>query len=159
MSQRARDLAKRLEAFSSDAAAFVENCSDKDWGKTSSGEDWPVGVVARHLGVGHFGVLDLAKMIVTGKPLPELTGEMVDQMNARHAEEQAGCTKGEVLGILRTKGPEFARYVAGLSDEDLERAGYLALLGRDVSTEKLIELVIFKSGKEHFENMKAAVGK
>jgi hypothetical protein len=76
MSQRARELAEKLEVFCSDVATFVENCSDEDWGKTCSGEGWPVGVVARHLGVGHFGILDLAKRIVGGEPLPELTGEM-----------------------------------------------------------------------------------
>jgi hypothetical protein len=157
MSERARELAEKLQAFSSDVAAFVENCSDEDWGKTCSGEGWPVVVVARHLGLGHFGVLGLAKMLVAGEPLPELTGAMVDQMNAQHAEEHADCTKDEVLGFLRAKGPEFAGYVAGLSDEDLDRAAYLALLGRDVSTERLIELVILNSGKEHLENMKAAV--
>ncbi len=158
MSQRARELAEKLEGFCSDVAAFVENCSDEDWGKTCSGEGWAVGVVARHLGVGHFGILDLAKSIVAGEPLPELTGEMIDQMNVQHAEEHAGCTKDEVLGFLRANGPEVAGYVAGLSNEDLDRAGYLALIGRDVSAEKLIELVILKSGKEHLENMKAAVG-
>ncbi len=158
MSQRARELAEKLEGFCSDVAAFVENCSDEDWQKTCSGEGWPVGVVARHLGVGHFGILDLAKSIVGGEPLPELTGAIIDQMNVQHAEEHAGCTKHEVLGFLRANGPEVAGYVAGLSDEDLDRAGYLALLGRDASTEKLIELVILKSGKEHLENMKAAVG-
>jgi hypothetical protein len=81
----------------------------------------------------------------------------MDQMNAQHAEKHAGCTKDEVLGILRAKVPEFVRYVTGLSDEDLDCAGYLALLGREVSIEKLIELVIFNSGKEHFENLKGAV--
>ena len=157
MSQRARELAEKLEVFRSDVVAFVENCSDDDWGKTCSAEGWPVGVVARHLGASHLGVLDLARMIVAGKPLPKLTGEIIDQMNARHAEKHAGCTKNEVLGILEAKVPEFVRYVAGLSDEDVDRAGYLALLGSDVSIEKLIELVVLNSGRKHLENMKGAV--
>ena len=96
-------------------------------------------------------------MIVAGEPLPELTGEMIDQMNAQHAEKHTGCTKDEVLGYLRNKGPEIAGYVAGLSDQDLDRTAYLALLGSDVSTEKFIKFVILDSGKEHFENMKAAL--
>ena len=157
MSQRARELAEKLEVFRSDVVAFVENCSDDDWGKSCSAEGWPVGVVARHLGASHLGVLDLAKMIVAGQALPELTTEIIDQMNAQHAEKHAGCTRDEVLGILRAKVPEFVQYVAGLSDEDLDRAGYLALLGSDVTIEKLIELVVLNPGKEHFKNMKIAV--
>jgi hypothetical protein len=158
MSQRARELSEKLETFRSDIVTFVENCSDDDWGKTCSAEGWPVGVVARHLGVSHLGVLDLARMIVADKPLPKLTSEIIDQMNAQHAEKHADCTKDEVLGILGGKVPEFVRYVAGLSDEDLNRAGYLALFGSDVSIEKLIELVVLNSGKKHFENMKGTVG-
>jgi len=156
MSQRAGELAAKLEVFRSDIVTFVENCSDDDWGKTCSAEGWSVGVVARHLGASHLGVLDLAKMIVAGKALPELTTEIIDQLNAQHAEKHAGCTRDEVLGILGAKVPEFVQYVAGLSDEDLDRAGYLALLGSDVSIEKLIELVVLNSGKEHFESMKIA---
>ena len=158
MSQRARELSEKLETFRSDIVTFVENCSDDDWGKTCSAEGWPVGVVARHLGVSHLGVLDLARMIVAGKPLPKLTSEIIDQMNAQHAEKHAGCTKDEVLGILGAKIPEFVRYVAGLSDEDLNRAGYFALFGSDVSVDKLVELVVLNSGKKHFENMKGAAG-
>jgi hypothetical protein len=157
MSERARKLAEKLKAFNSDVTAFVENCSDKDWGKICSGEGWPVGIVARHLGASHFGALDLAKMIIAGEPLPKLTAETIDQMNARHAEKYADCTKDEVLGLLRTNGAQLAQYVAGLSSEDLDRAGYLAFLDSDVSAEKLIELVIFSSGKVHLESMKAAV--
>ena len=157
MSERAKELAEKLEAFRSDIVTFVENCSEDDWGKTCSAEGWPVRVVARHLGAAHLGVLDLARMLVAGAPLPNLTSEIIDQMNAQHAEKHAGCTKDEVLGILGAKVPEFVRYVAGLSDEDLNRAEYLALLGSDVSVEKLVELVVLNSGKEHFKNMKGAV--
>jgi hypothetical protein len=89
--------------------------------------------------------------------LPKLTAETIDQMNAQHAERHAECTKDEVLVLLHTNGAQLAQYVAGLSSEDLDRAGYLAFLESDVSAQKLIELVIFNSGKEHFENMKAAV--
>ena len=136
----------------------MENCSDNDWQKVCYGEGWPVNVVARHIGAGHFGALNLAKMIVAGEPLPELSGEMIDQMNAQHAQKHTGCTKDEVLGYLRNKGSKLAEYVASLNDEDLDRVGRLDVVGGDVTTEKFIEFVILNSGKEHFEHMKAAVG-
>ena len=158
MSQRAKELAEKVKAFSSELTAFVESCSDEDWGKTCSGEGWPINVVARHIAAGHYGALNLAKMIVAGESLPELSGEMIDQMNAQHAEKHTGCTKEEVLGYLRAKGSELADYVTGLSEDDLDRIGHLAAVGGDVTTEKFIELVILNSGKEHFENMKSATG-
>ncbi|UCG12341.1 MAG: hypothetical protein JSU72_17880, partial [Deltaproteobacteria bacterium] len=75
MSQRARELAEQFTAFNNEVIAFVENCSNGDWRKVCSGEQWSVGVVARHMAAGHYGALDLAKMIVAGQPLPELSGE------------------------------------------------------------------------------------
>ena len=158
MSQRAKELAERLTAFNGEIIAFVENCSDEDWTKVCSGEQWSVGVVARHLAAGHYGVLNLVKLVVSGEPLPDITMEAIDQMNAEHAEEHADCTRAEVLSLLRENGSSIAEYVAGLGDEDLDRAGHLVLLGGDVSAWQVFERVILQSGGEHLASMKAAAG-
>jgi hypothetical protein len=59
--------------------------------------------------------------------------------------------------VLRRYGAALVDYVAGLSDADLERAGRLALAGGRLTAQQLIEVVILKSGGEHFASMKAAV--
>ena len=42
-------------------------------------------MVARHVAAGHYRVLALAKMIVEGRQLPDISREGIDQANAQHA--------------------------------------------------------------------------
>ena len=158
MNQRTKELVERFTAFNNDFIAFVGNCSDEEWRKVCSGEEWTVGVVAHHVAAGHFGAIDLVRMIVAGEAMPEITMEAIDQMNAQHAKEHANCTQEEVLGLLRKNGTAFASYLEGLSEEDLVRTGYFAAIGGDVSAQQLIEMLILQSAGEHLESMKAATG-
>lgn len=158
MSQRAEELSERFINFNNEVIEFVENCSDEDWKKVCSGENWPVGVVARHIAAGHYSAFGLAKMIVDSKQLPELTNEAINQGNAQHAEKHANCTKDEVLGILREKGSSVAEYFAGLDDADLDRTSNLSVAGGTISTQQFIENIIINSGIEHLTNMKSVTG-
>jgi len=157
MTERAKDLAERLSAFNQELMGFVGNCSDEDWRKVCRGENWSVAVLARHIPAAHYRAFKLAKMIVAGETLPQVSMETVDQMNARHAEKYASCTKDEVLGLLREHGESIAEYVSQLSDDDLDRTGHIELMGGDIAVEKFIENVILVSCREHLANMKAAI--
>jgi hypothetical protein len=156
MGQRAEQLARQIDAFRRDLLAFVQDCSDENWTRTLEPEAWSVGVTARHLGAGHLAISDLAAMIVNGKNLPEFTPEQLREMGNDHARRHADCTRSEVAEIINTKGIELADYVAGLSDEDLDREAYLSLAGGNVTTQQLIEMVLLQSGGEHFSNMRQA---
>lgn len=157
MGEKGKELARRLGAFSHDVVTFVEGCSEENWKKACEKEEWPVGVTARHIGTGHFEAAGLARMIVKGEKLPEFTMEQLVAMANEHARQHAGCTREEVLGLLRRNSAALVDYVAGLSDAELDRTGHLALAGGKLSAQQLIEAVILKSGGEHFESMKAAV--
>ena len=156
MSKRAIDLAEQFKALNSDLMAFVENCSDEDWRKVCPGEQWPVGVVARHIAASHFGALGLAKMMVAGDKLPDLTGGVIDRMNSEHAEKHRHCTRDEVLKTLREKGTSIADYVAGLSDADLDRSGHIAAAGGDMTAELVITNLIIRAAEEHLAHANAA---
>jgi hypothetical protein len=156
MTGRSEELAERLRAFNNEVIAFVEKCTDEDWRKMCAWEEWTVGVTARHIGAGHYGVVGLAKMIVNGDKLPELTRDQLIQMANQHAREHAACTKAEVLDILRKNGESLVAYVAGLDDAALDRTGYLAAVGGELNTQQFLENVIVLSGGEHFANMKTA---
>ena len=156
MSKRAVDLAERFKAFNNELIGFVENCSEGNWRKVCPGEQWSVGVVARHIAASHYGALGLAKMMVAGEKLPELTEGVIDQLNSRHAEKHRLCTRDEVLKILRENGRSVADYVAGLSDADLERTGHIAAAGGDMTTEDLVVNILIRNGGEHFASVKAA---
>ena len=157
MNRRAKKLAERLRAFVDDVNAFVEGCSEKDWKKVCTAEEWPVGVTARHIGAGHFEAVDLARMIVSGRKLPEITMEQLAGMANEHARRHAECTREEVLDVLRRNGAALVDYVAGLSDAELDCTGHLALAGGELTAQQLIEAVVLSSGGEHLAHMKAAV--
>ena len=157
MSQKVDTLVEKLATFNNEMLAIVENCTDEDWQKVCGGEQWTVGVVAHHVAAGHYSSLDLVKMIVAGETLPSLTMDTIDRMNAQHAQENANCTREEVLALLREHGATFADYLAGLSEAELSRTGYLAALDGDVSVQQFVEMIILHSAGDHLTNMKTAI--
>jgi len=159
MSQRAQDLSKRIESFRDDVIAYVDALSDEEWNKLCDWEDWTAGVTARHIGAGHFGVAGLLKMIIQGKELPQLTLDEINAMSDKDSREHADCTRQEALDALRKNGSDFAAFVAGLSDDELDRKGSMPAFGGEVSVNQIIEFVVFQSAQQHLDNMKTAVGK
>ena len=135
---------------------FVETCSDADWGKKLDWEEWSVGVAARHIGAGHYSVIPLVQMIVAGEPLPPITMDTLTHSANEHARKHAGCTRNEVLDILRENGNALADYVEGLTGEELDLKGHVEITG-DVAAGTLLKFVVLDSGGEHFANMKKAV--
>ena len=157
MSERAQLLADTIQAFNDAVMAFVDRCPEEAWRKTCPNEDWQVGVVARHVADGHFQVTRLAKTLLQGAPLPELTMEQLIEQANTHAREHVDCTPEEVKKLLAENGAAAVAFTAGLSDDDLDRKGHLALVGGDVSVEQLLTFVIIHSGGEHLTSMQTAI--
>ena len=157
MTSRAQDLADKIEAFNRDVINCVRDCTEADWVKTCAAEDWPLGVVARHLGDGHYRVGELARLIIKGEALPEWTMEEIVQMGNDHARQHAACTKEEVLSILEKNGRALTEYVAALSEDDLDARGTLALLGGDISAQQILEMLVLHSGGDHLKSMRATL--
>ena len=159
MTQRAKEISNRIESFRDQVIAFVENLSDEDWKKTCEWEAWPAGVTARHIGAAHFGIPKMLEMIIKGDALPQVTMDEVNEKAKADARKHLDCTKAEALDLLRNNGAKLVAFVAGLSDDDLARMTRMAAMGGDINTEQVIENVIFRSARQHFDSMKAAVGK
>lgn len=86
----------------------------------------------------------------------------MDQINAnsdKDAREHADCTKAEALEHLRKNGAELAAFIAGLSDDELDRKGSMPAFGGEATLNQIVDFVIFKSAQEHFDSMKTAVGR
>jgi hypothetical protein len=154
MNKKAKDLSTRLKDFNDNMITFIENCSEEEWNKVLDWEKWSIGVTARHIGAGHYEIVDIAKMIVKGEKLPELTMDQITDMANQHARDHGACTKEEVLDLLRTNGASLVDFVSDLDDSQLDSSGYLAAFENDVTVQQLLESVILESAGQHFANMR-----
>ena len=157
MGERAQALANRFDETNREIISTVEKCSDAQWRTKCAGENWSVGVVAHHVAGGHAGIARIVETLAAGQPLPPMTMEMLDQVNAQHAQEQANCTKQETLELLRKNGASAVATVRGLSDEQLQKSGTL-MAGRSMSVEQVIEGVLVGHVKGHLDSIRSAIG-
>ena len=159
MSHRAKDISKRIGSFADEVITFVESLTGSDWNKICDWEDWTVGVTARHVGAGHFAISKMAAMIVKGEDLPPLSMDQINAMSEKDSRKHSDCTKAEALELLRKNSAELAAFASGLTDDELDRKGSMPAFGGEVTTEQLLDFIIFQSAAQHFDSMRDAVGK
>src|SRR6202162_402881 len=121
MGRRAESLADRIEEGAAGLAAFAEGLSETDWRTpmSSSGRDRrSVGVIVHHVASVYPIEIDLARAIASGKAVTDVTWEVVAEMNAKHASDQAGVTKAAALDLLRRNSRQAAVAVRAFSDAE-----------------------------------------
>jgi uncharacterized damage-inducible protein DinB len=158
MSQRATSLADRFEQANEAVIAAVERCSDTDWATTCDGEHWSVGVTAHHVATSYAGFQGIIQGLASGAEMPPFTREMLDQSNAEHAQEFAGCTRAETVALLRTNGRAAADTVRSLSDEQLDRSAPLALAGGNTISAAQIAEFMIGHPRDHLASIRSALG-
>ncbi len=156
--QRASALVQQFETVNNEVIALVEGTSAADWQKTCAGEQWSVGVTARHLASGYRPIAGLIAAVATGQTLPPITQEMLDQGNAQHAKEHANCTKAEVLDLLRNEAVAASQIVSGLSDGQLDNTVTGEVFGGTVSAQQIAEYILIAHTGQHLASLKATVG-
>src|SRR5262245_2976333 len=104
MGAKGEALAKQFEAKVEEATALLEKLSDADWRKTTGAEKWTVAATAHHVASSYEPIAHIIKTIAAGQALPHFTQQMLDEMNAQHAQQFAGCTKPETIGLLKQGG-------------------------------------------------------
>src|SRR5262245_57687870 len=109
MSRRAESLANRIEEGADTLAAFVEGLSESEWKCPVTATDRrPIGVIVHHVASMYPIEVDAARTIASGKPLTDVTWEVVSQLNGKHAEEQSKVTKSAALELLHRNSREAA---------------------------------------------------
>ncbi len=157
MGERAQALADRWEQENGRLIAAIEGFSDEQWRAQCSSEGWSVGVTTHHLADSYEPVAGIVHLAANGQPLPHLTMEMLDERNAQHAQEYAGCTREETLDLLRRSVDSSVRTMRGLSDEQLDRTATSSLMGdAPVSTQQIIEGALFGHFEEHSNSIRSA---
>jgi len=125
---RSAQFADRFEAAQDEFIRLIELVDDEQWRRV--GMNYPqrindedegrtLGVIAHHVAsLGPF-ILERIQLMAAGRFLPPV-GDF-RELNARHAAENAGVTRDEVLKILReTRGP-IAAAVRAIPDDQLDQ--------------------------------------
>ncbi|MGH7415721.1 MAG: DinB family protein [Candidatus Rokuibacteriota bacterium] len=158
MSARAESLAKHFEAKASEMTAVLGNLSDADWKKVTSAETWSVGVTAHHVAGGHEDILGIVKTIASGQSISNFTMAMLDELNAKHANDHAGCTQAETLALHEKGAAGAAAVLRALSDAELDRSGTV-LTGRPpMTTQQVIEGILINHIAVHLDSIRKTVG-
>jgi len=157
MGARSDALAKQLEAKARDAMATLERLSDADWKKVTAAEKWPVGVTAHHMAGAMEPVSYMVRAIAAGEAPGDLTMEMIDEMNARHAKDFAACTRAETIELHRTGTAAAAAAIRGLSDAELARSGTLFEGAPPMTAEQVIVAALLDHMDEHFGSIRKTV--
>jgi len=123
MGERAEGLAKKFEAKAGELSGVLEKLSDADWKKVTSSEKWSVGVTAHHVAGSHGPIAGIVKTVASGQAVPPFTMAQLDESNAKHAKDFAGCTKAETLALHKKGVADAAKMVRGLSDAELDKSG------------------------------------
>jgi hypothetical protein len=159
MGARADALAKRFEGKVQEATTVFEKLSDADWKKITSAEKWSVGVVAHHVAMGHEGIGRIVRTVSAGEAMPHFTMDMLHAMNAKHAQEHAGCTKAETLALHKKNAAAAAGLVRGLGDAELAKKGTVLAGMPPMSVEEIVNGILISHIDEHCGSIRATVGR
>jgi hypothetical protein len=158
MGARSEALAKQFEAKVQEAMAVFEKLSAADWKKVTEAEKWTVGVTAHHLASALDPVAGMVTAIVSGQSPGHFTRAMLDEMNARHAQEHANCTKADTIGLLKRGAAAAAGVVRGLHDDQLAKSGTVFTDAPPITVEQVVTSGLITHIDAHFGSIRKTVG-
>lgn len=162
MGARAEALAKRIEQGAAQLAAYAEKLSDAEWKTPVNPErdGRPVNVIVHHVASVYPVEIQLAQAIGSGKDMSDVTWDVVKNMNAGHAKENANVSSADALDLLRKNSSDAATAVRAMTDEQLETAAPFGLsFGAPVTSQFVIEDHALRHSWHHLARIKETLGK
>jgi len=152
-------LARQFEAKAREASAVLAGLSEGDWKKTTQAEGWTVGVTAHHLAGGLEAVAGIVTTLAAGQSIPNFTTGMLEQMNAGHAKDHAGCTKAETMALFDKGAATATAVLRGLRDDQLGRSGTVFADAPPMTVEQLIARGLLGHIDDHLGSIKKTLGR
>lgn len=161
LSRRSELLAARIEEGADGLAAFAEGLSEAQWRTPISDTDRrTVGVIVHHVASMYPIEIDAARTVASGKPITDVTWEVIADINAKHSQEHAGETKAAALELLRRNSREAADAVRAFTDVDLDRAEPFSLsFGAPMTAQFVIEDHALRHSWHHLARIRKALGR
>ena len=159
--RRAEALAERIEAGAALLAAFAENLSEAEWATPVSATDRrPVGVIVHHVASVYPVEIEVARAVAGGNAVTEVTWEVIADMNAKHALDQAKTSKADTLELLWRNSLAAATAVRRFTDAELDQAAPFSLsFGAPVTAQFVIEDHALRHSWHHLARIREAVGR
>lgn len=160
MSARAEALAQRIEEGARNLAAFAEGLTESEWNTVVKPDGRRVGVIVHHVASVYPIEVHLASEIAAGKTVTGVTWGVVADMNAKHAQDNAGVGKAETLDLLRRASTDAAAAVRALTDAQLDSAAPFSLnADAPLTSQFVIEDHALRHSWHHLAKIKAALGR
>lgn len=148
------DIADRFDAANAEAIDVVLGPARAHWADPTEAEGWPVGVTARHIGLGHELMASWAQALRDRTPLAG--GYDIHQRNAEIAAQGVVATPEEVADLLRDGGARVSATLRELTAEQLE--GEIDFAGRPMPRAMLADASV-RHVQAHLESIKATLNR
>jgi hypothetical protein len=156
MTDRLDKLARQFEDANREFTETVGSVSDEDWRNLCPAENWTVGVTAHHVASSYSLAVEVLQALAVGEARP-VTMKMLDELNAEHALQYAGCTREETVRLLRSDGEKAVGAIRSLSDEALDTRHDLPFLGEQpVRLEQFINSCFIGHQEAHLASIRNA---
>ncbi|HXU23435.1 MAG TPA: DinB family protein [Tepidiformaceae bacterium] len=154
MGTKGNDLAAEFEATNQRLITTIESMTEADWKRPCAGETWPAGVTAHHAAESIGPLSGIVQAMASGGPVPPITPEALDAMNAQHAQREANCTREQTLQLLRTGGEEAVRTLRAIPDDGFARTAVFGPMG-ETSAENFAKAVLIGHLQAHGSSVAA----
>lgn len=159
MSDRANQLADRIDRGAALLAVFARELTDEQWNTKVLPDSRTVGVLVHHVANLYPIEMDVIDAAVAGKAIVDVTWGVVADINRDHARAHANVTKAEALEFLERASRDASRRVRQLSDADLDRAVPFSLSdGAPMTVQFIIEDHPLRHPWHHLARMQRALG-
>ena len=114
------ELGREVSAARERLIQFVGRCQEEQWTARPLGDDdpRPVGVIVDHVADAYEYLGSWVAKLARGEPV-EVTPQVIDELNAAHAEAVAAPTRQDAVEHLLRSGAGFVTLIESLSPQQL----------------------------------------
>ena len=124
MSDRATALADEFQERFATLDRLLQPLTTAQWALPCSGEGWPVGYVAHHIGQGIVRPRGWIEQVLVGEEPFAFDWEVTHELNRRRSARLGLPPRDDTLRFLRVTAEHFGALVRSLSDEQLDGIGF-----------------------------------
>lgn len=124
-SARASELADEFLARFATLDELLRSLTAEQWALPCGGEGWPVGYVAHHIGQGIARPRGWIEQVLVGEDPFAFDWEVTHQLNRRRSAQLGLPSPDDTLRFLKVTAEHFGALVRSLSDEQLDRIGFV----------------------------------